>query len=499
MTIAAVPSGGALGSATAKTFTLTPSTVGDFILLWVTAETVADYAVSISSSNISWVVTPLVAHHAFTNNLVVQSVFIGEVTSTSGATQTIVTAAGSPTLRIAWQEFSTTAGYASITLNVSGTTDTLSSGTMPPVTTTVTGCTYAGYVYDNGSGVIGTTSGYKYQLDTNSNQYAYSTTPLGISTYTPNIGDANGTSGIAVAVYEAGVTASAGLAHGTGAALQPQAGSVGLPAGTGTAQPPTAQVTALAGLAHGAGTAQQPQFGIANPPAATGTGTAQQPAAQVTALAGLAHAAGTSFQVPAPAGLAHGTGTAQQPSKLVEPSAGLAAGAGNVFQPTPRILRNPQNLGAVVTPLGPNATAELPVTGGTLTLADLGATFALANLGASLTGWTMQTATLNILEFNDVTINLAITNNGSAYNLASATLNMLFKSAAGTPDADALLFSSAGGSPAITITNSAGGLATVQIPNDDLDTEAYNFYRVDVVVGGFQNTCISGSVTWTSL
>jgi hypothetical protein len=288
----------------------------------------------------------------------------------------------------------------------------------------------------------------------------------------------------------AGTTASAGLAHGTGAALQTPS-NAGLATGVGTA----GQVPAPAGLASGAGAALRPQFSVLAG-LATGIGSA----GQIPAPAGLARGISSAGQIPAPAGLARGIGSAYKPGNfLVIPGAGLASAVGNVFQPTPKVLRNPENLGAVVTPLGPSATAELPVYGGTITLADLGATLALANLGASLTGWTMQTATLNILEFNDVTINLAITNNGSAYNLAAATLNMLFKSAAGTPDSEALIFSSAGGSPAITITNAAGGLATVQIPNEDLDTEAYNFYRVDVVVSGFQNTCISGPITWTSL
>jgi hypothetical protein len=111
----------------------------------------------------------------------------------------------------------------------------------------------------------------------------------------------------------------------------------------------------------------------------------------------------------------------------------------------------------------------------------------------------MQTAPLNLLEFNDVTIDIAVTQNGSPYNLTGVTVNLLFKTAAGTPDANALIFSSGGGSPAITVTNAAGGLAVAVIPNADLDNEVYFFYRLDVVAGGLTNTCLSGPITWTSL
>lgn len=304
----------------------------------------------------------------------------------------------------------------------------------------------------------------------------------------------------AIAVYSpAGTTASAGLASGTGTALQPQAGSVGLPSGTGTAQPPVPNVIAQAGLASGTGTAVQPNFGIAHPTVATGTGTAQQPAAQVIAFAGLAHGTGTAFQIPAQAGLAHGTGTAFAPGKLVQPSAGLAHGAGEVFQPTPRILRSPLNLGAVLTEVTADGFLRVATADATFTLADYGATLALANFGASLTGWTMQTAPLTLNEFNDVTISITVTQNGSPLNLTGSTLNLLLKTAPNTPDSNALIFSSAGGSPAIVITNSAGGLATAIIPNTDLDAETYTFYRLDVVSGGLTNTTLFGSIVWISL
>ena len=239
MTFTAV---GTIGSATAKTFTLTPHTAGDFILLWVTSETAADFATAASSSNINsgagW--TVLVAHHAFTNPTsgpVVQTVFIGQVTSTSSATVTVTTA-GSPVVRIAWQEFSNTLGYAAVTLDASGLVDTASSGTMPSVTPARANDLYCGYVFDSSSGSAGSTSGYTYQLDANTNQMAYRASCAN-ATQTPNIGDTNGTSGIGVMLYEA-VTSFSGTATLTGTGV--------LTAGAVVSVPRTATLTGTGAL-----------------------------------------------------------------------------------------------------------------------------------------------------------------------------------------------------------------------------------------------------------
>jgi hypothetical protein len=295
----------------------------------------------------------------------------------------------------------------------------------------------------------------------------------------------------AIAVYSpSGTTASAGLATATGVALQVPS-NAGLATATGTAF----QVPAPAGLATATGTAFKPLFTI---PAQLATATGS--ASQRPSPAGLATASGTAFQVPAPAGLAHGTGTAPGITPWKDTVlAGLAAGFAETFQPTPRILRTPLNLGAVLTEVTADGFMRVVTADATFTLADYGATLALANFGASLTGWTMQTAPLTLNEFNDVTISITVTQNGSPLNLTGDTLNLLLKTAPNTPDANALVFSSAGGSPAIVITNPAGGLATAIIPNTDLDAETYNFYRLDVVSGGLTNTTLYGSIVWISL
>jgi hypothetical protein len=151
---------------------------------------------------------------------------------------------------------------------------------------------------------------------------------------------------------------------------------------------------------------------------------------------------------------------------------------------------------------GGNATVvSLDVTsGGTETTASLGGTVTYGNtLGGTATGWTMQQVSIQLAENNDETVDFALTSGGSALNLTGATVNMYLKTAAGTPDGSALVLSSAGGSPAITVTNAAGGLIAVAIPHADLAAETYTFYRVDVVFSGLQNTCVYGPVTWVTL
>jgi len=155
--------------ATTSTFSMTPSTVGDLILVEVISETVADYATALSSTNVTWSV--LVAHTALpaTSSLYVSTIFIGQVTSTSTATVTVTFNTGSPTIRLFWTEFSTTAGYANVILDVSGTvsTSTLDFPSLTPGHGS--GELYFGYAFNSSSATAGSTSGYTYQVDGNGN------------------------------------------------------------------------------------------------------------------------------------------------------------------------------------------------------------------------------------------------------------------------------------------------------------------------------------------
>jgi hypothetical protein len=338
---------------------------------------------------------------------------------------------------------------------------------------------------------------------------------------------------------DAGLTP--GLATGTGAALPALANQTGPPV------PPTPQnksytlmrnrralgrqqpmqsfqappaFTVTAGLASASGAAQgadNSNFGFGlTLPAASGSGSAGN----------TGHGSG--------GGLATGTGAAGTPGAGLTP--GLATGTGTAQPVTFKTTRSPLNLGGSATPVFPyNASfTELnyggsvsygnplggsgspalnyggsatlhsldATSGGTATIlsSTLGGSVSYGNtLGGSLIGWTMQQVNLTLAENNDESVNFAITSNSSALDISTATINVYFKTAAGTTDGSALMFSSGGGSPAITITNGPGGLCTLAIPHSDLYPETYTFCRLDVVFSGLQNTAIYGNITWVTL
>jgi hypothetical protein len=234
--------------ASANGFSLTPGGAGNFILLSVICTSTSQWATSITNSgNVTWsVLDPVSPHRVFSGNAVTETVFIGKVNSTAAQSQTISFNSGSPAVRVAWQEFSTTAGFALIALDASGTTDTAAGGSFPPVTPARSGDTYWSFIWDNGTGAAGSTAGYTYAVDSiNGNLQCYNTSCANAA-QTPNIGDANGTAGTGVMVYEAtGATASAALAAGTGTAQAPSVTAGG-------------SATAQAIAAAAAGTASQP-------------------------------------------------------------------------------------------------------------------------------------------------------------------------------------------------------------------------------------------------
>jgi hypothetical protein len=187
-----------------KTFTLVPTAVGDFILLGVVCTgTTADWATALSSAggNVTW--SAPVPHFASgsSGNNVTEAVFIGHVIIASSHLVTITTNAGSPTIRAGGQEFFSSAGFSAVTLDASGTIDVASAGKFAAVTPDHgAGDLYWSFIYNNGIGVAGTTSGYRYHLDSNGNLQTYNL--LCASTLQqPGIGDTNGTSGIAVMLY----------------------------------------------------------------------------------------------------------------------------------------------------------------------------------------------------------------------------------------------------------------------------------------------------------
>jgi hypothetical protein len=143
-------------------------------------------------------------HLVGTNNTVTQSIFKGTPSVTSAANQTIGFNTGTPALRIAWQEFSNTGGAGVVTLDNTATVDTTLGGTFPSITPAHgAGELYWCFAYDNGVAVNGSTSGYVYQQDANSNIMTYNTNCTS-SAQAPNFGDSgtDGISGIAAMFYE---------------------------------------------------------------------------------------------------------------------------------------------------------------------------------------------------------------------------------------------------------------------------------------------------------
>jgi hypothetical protein len=194
--------GSNFGYSTTSTFSLTPSTVGDLILVEVISETVADYAIELSSTNVTW--TVLVAHTALPaiGSLYISTIFIGEVTSTSTETVTVTYNTGSPTVRIFWAEFNNTTGYGNLELDTVGVVST-STLNFPSLTPHGTGELYFGYAFNAGSAVAGSTSGYTYQIDANGNGACWNTDCTG-SVQTPVWGGtAADIYGIAVLIREA--------------------------------------------------------------------------------------------------------------------------------------------------------------------------------------------------------------------------------------------------------------------------------------------------------
>lgn len=263
-----------------------------------------------------------------------------------------------------------------------------------------------------------------------------------------------------------------GVATATAQALQPSAGNIttvtpGVATATATAQAPGLQISATV-----------------TPGTATATAAAKTPVAVVTAAAG--HPSATA-QALAP-GL--------QISRTVVPGVATATATAALVSFPTRLV----NWGVTFFEHTLNAVVTVLTLDASLAPRSTNATLSVRTLNAVVTEGTMQQATLTLAEFNDMTIDFAVTANGAPYNLTGMVLNLLLKSAAGTPDSSALILSSSGGSPAITITSPTGGLATAQIPNADLDIESYNFYRLDVVNGSAQQqTTVYGSITWITL
>lgn len=250
---------------TGKTFSIAPSAVHDaagdhFIVVEVISTTAADFATALSSSNVTWDASPVVAHTSLTANSVVSTVFKGKVTAASSAVVTVTTNAGSPSLRVAAVEGSSTAGYASVTLDVSGTVN--SATTLCPSLTPDHGPGefYFYFGFNAGAATAGSTSGYTYGADASNNGVCFRGSCTS-GAQQPSWGASDTISGIAVLLYEA-VTSVSGAATLTGSGTLTAGGTVAVPgaavltgSGTLTATPAVAIPAAAALLGSGSLTA----------------------------------------------------------------------------------------------------------------------------------------------------------------------------------------------------------------------------------------------------
>ena len=176
---------------------------------------------------------------------------------------------------------------------------------------------------------------------------------------------------VVIASFKPGLTAAAGNATGTGAALG-DAGKVqpagGLATGTGAAYIEASNVQPQPGTATGTGAAYTEATGI-QPGAGRATGTGQAYDATRPIPGGLATGTGAALQATAseqPAGgLATGTGSAKDAGKTVQPAGGLATGTGAAYGPDPQL----QVAGGLATGTGAalQAADSLKATGGLAT------------------------------------------------------------------------------------------------------------------------------------
>jgi hypothetical protein len=120
-------------------------------------------------------------------------------------------------------------------------------------------------------------------------------------------------------------------------------------------------------------------------------------------------------------------------------------------------------------------------------------------IDGALVGWCMLEVDITLGEFNDETLDVSITSGGSPFNITGLTMEMYLKTAAGVSDTDPSTVKLTTPTD-ITITNGPGGLATVVIPNADLQPgDNVGFYRYDILQAGKRHTALFGKVTVTSL
>ena len=126
------------------------------------------------------------------------------MTSASSATVTLTFNSSTSTIRGHWTEFSTSAGYSSVTLDSSGTVNATTDNFPQLTPGHGSGELYFGFAVWPSSATAGSTSGYTYYVDaTNDNGSCWNTSCTSSAQQPVWGGTAAAINGIAVLLYEA--------------------------------------------------------------------------------------------------------------------------------------------------------------------------------------------------------------------------------------------------------------------------------------------------------
>jgi hypothetical protein len=117
--------------------------------------------------------------------------------------------------------------------------------------------------------------------------------------------------------------------------------------------------------------------------------------------------------------------------------------------------------------------------GGTITQLPRGGSVTIYPYAGTITGGIVGVQSdIQAIVNNDIYLYLALTYNGAALNLTGYTLKAVLKATRNTPDSEGITFAIGTG---LTVTSTAGGLVTWDIPHADLPDASGLWYRVDVI------------------
>jgi hypothetical protein len=191
---------GTAGFSASNGFSITPAHTTDFILMSVVCQNSTEYANGATSSNATWSVlgTPQLCPASSYYS----TVLIGNVTSTSPETVTIDFNTNSPSIRVNYMEFSTTAGFANVKLDSLAVTIAGATTAYPSITPGHGGGgLYYCYAYNVSAASAGSTPGYTYYIDSYSNGACWNA-DCGTSAQAPVWADDSARDGVAVMLYE---------------------------------------------------------------------------------------------------------------------------------------------------------------------------------------------------------------------------------------------------------------------------------------------------------